>query len=208
MSRQLIWDLPVRIGHWTLVLAVGLAWASAESEQWRLVHLSAGAAAMAVVVFRVFWGFVGSQPARFAHFLKSPSAIWQEICAHLEGRHHARTSHTALGGCAVVAMLGLVSATAVTGALAYTDDTREWLAELHEALANGLLALAGAHIAATIGMSFVERQNLPLSMLTGRRKDAPAAGHTTQKPLAALMLTAWIVIAVWLARWLATSYAA
>jgi len=75
-NRALVWDLPTRLFHWTLVLLVALQYASGEfgwlDLQW---HVPAGYAALALLLFRAAWGFVGSDSARFAQFLRGPGAI-------------------------------------------------------------------------------------------------------------------------------------
>ena len=73
---QLVWDVPTRVFHWLLVLCVAGAWASAESERTKLIHLSFGYCAGALVLWRLVWGVVGSRYARFTDFVKSPAAAW------------------------------------------------------------------------------------------------------------------------------------
>ena len=63
-----IWDRPVRLFHWTLILLVALSYASGKSGAWS-VHFVSGYAILTLVLFRILWGFFGSENARFAHFL-------------------------------------------------------------------------------------------------------------------------------------------
>lgn len=197
-----IWDLPVRVGHWLLAASVAIAWLTAEQEAWRLVHIVAGATAGAMVLFRLLWGFVGSRSARFGAFLRGPAAAIAEARAHLAGRAEPRATHTVVGGWAAIGLLALALGAATTGILTYRFDEFEALAEIHEALAESLLALIAVHLAGVLVMSLLERQNLPRSMLTGRANAAPAA-EVRAHPLAALTLLAWCAAAVWLLlRWL------
>lgn len=191
-----IWDLPVRIGHWALAASVAIAWLTAEQEAWRLVHIVAGSVAGAVVLFRLLWGFVGSRSARFRTFVRSPAAAVAELRDHLAGHAAPRATHTVIGGWAVIGLLGLALGAATTGVLNYRYDEIEALAELHEALAEGLLALIVVHLGGVMVMSLLERQNLPRSMLTGRAT-APAGAEVRNYPLAALTLIGWTTAIVW-----------
>ncbi len=191
-----IWDLPVRIGHWALAASVAIAWLTAEQEAWRRVHIVAGGVAGAVVLFRLLWGFVGSRSARFRTFVRSPAAAIAELRGHLAGHAAPRATHTVIGGWAVIGLLGLALGAASTGVLNYRFDEIEALAELHEALAEGLLALIVVHLGGVMVMSLLERQNLPRSMLTGRAT-APAGTEVRNHPLAALTLIAWTTAIVW-----------
>jgi cytochrome b len=75
MNRVRVWDVPVRVFHWLLVLSFAGAWLSAESERWRLLHVTLGYTVAGLVAFRLVWGLVGTTPARFASFVRGPSAV-------------------------------------------------------------------------------------------------------------------------------------
>ena len=117
-SRLHVWDVPTRLFHWTLMLLVVLQFASGEfgwlDLQW---HLYTGYATLALLLFRVLWGLVGSDSARFASFLRGPMATWQ----YLRGGERVTCTHNPLGGWGVVLMLVLLFAIALTG-LASSDD--------------------------------------------------------------------------------------
>ena len=67
-----IWDLPVRVFHWTLVIGIGFMWFSAETGGlWMDWHMRAGIFLLALVLFRIVWGLMGSDTARFSRFVKS-----------------------------------------------------------------------------------------------------------------------------------------
>ncbi|HZV53968.1 MAG TPA: cytochrome b/b6 domain-containing protein, partial [Rhodocyclaceae bacterium] len=72
--RILVWDLPVRLGHWLMAGGFAVAWLTGESEEWRLMHVLAGGTVVGVALFRLLWGIVGSRYARFGNFVKSPRA--------------------------------------------------------------------------------------------------------------------------------------
>ena len=75
MQKILVWDWPVRIGHWLMAAGFALAWLTAESESLRLVHVLAGATVVAIAAFRLLWGLVGTRHARFADFVHGPRAV-------------------------------------------------------------------------------------------------------------------------------------
>ena len=75
MTRILVWDWPVRLGHWLLAGGFALAWLTAERESLRLVHIAAGGTVLAVAAFRLLWGILGTRHARFAAFLRGPAAV-------------------------------------------------------------------------------------------------------------------------------------
>ncbi len=73
---MLVWDAPVRVFHWLLVLCFAGAWMTADSERLRLAHITLGYTMAALVGFRVIWGLVGTRYARFAGFVRGPRAAW------------------------------------------------------------------------------------------------------------------------------------
>lgn len=163
-ERVKVWDAPLRLFHWALVVAVALAFLSSEEDsalnQW---HVLAGWVAGILIVFRLVWGFVGGEHSRFSDFVR-PS----RIAAHLSGLSRGRTEpslgHNPLGAVSVVILLVLVAATVWTGAFG-----GEGAEDLHEVIAWTLLAMVGLHIAAVIAMSLLERENLVRAMVTGKK---------------------------------------
>ena len=71
--RVLVWDAPVRVFHWLMVLSFAGAYLTAESERWRLLHVTLGYTMAGLVVFRMLWGLVGTRHARFASFVRGPA---------------------------------------------------------------------------------------------------------------------------------------
>jgi cytochrome b len=163
-----VWDPFVRLFHWSLVgLVVLNQWVLEEGES---PHEWAGYAAAALVLLRVAWGFVGTRHARFADFWPTPARLRAHLLAWRRGaRPPATAGHNPLGGLMMLALMALVLLLGFTGWLQGTD--RFWGSEavqdLHEALANGLLLLAGLHAAAALLMGRLERTRLVKAMFTG-----------------------------------------
>jgi cytochrome b len=190
--RLRVWDLPLRLFHWLLVAAILVTFLSSEDESalapW---HVPAGWVAAILIAFRLVWGFVGGEHARFADFLK-PGQIAQHIGSLLSGKPERSVGHNALGGIAIIALLGTV------GGVIYTGATMRGEAEggLHETLANVLLGLIAVHVIAVIAMSLLTRDNLISAFITGTKRADLHPGADDARPPAPLALPiAAIVIA-------------
>lgn len=165
-----VWDPFVRLFHWSLVGCVLLN--QFVLEEGETPHQWAGYIASALVLARVVWGFIGTRHARFADFFPTPARLVRHLKALRQGQHPAYAGHNPLGALMMLALMALVLALGVTGWLQGTDAFfgEEWLQELHEALANGLLIAAGVHAAAAIVMGRIERVNLVKAMVTGIKR--------------------------------------
>ena len=165
-----VWDLFVRLFHWSLVTCVILnLWVLEEGET---PHEWAGYTATGLVLARVVWGFVGSRHARFSDFFPTPGRVMAHVQALLRGEHPSSPGHNPLGALMMLALMALVLGLGLTGWLQGTDAYfgEEWLEELHEGLANTLLLLAGLHATAAIVMSRLEGVNLVRAMVTGKKE--------------------------------------
>src|SRR5262245_50714224 len=119
MQEIKVWDLLVRLLHWSLVAAVIGAWLTRDDEDPR--HIWLGYTALTIVAIRLVWGFVGTRHARFSDFLRSPratAAYLMTVIAHREPRH---VGHNPLGGWMIVALLATIAGICITGWL-YTTD--------------------------------------------------------------------------------------
>lgn len=165
-----VWDPLVRIGHWTLAACVLLSWATGEGSE--RLHEWLGYAAGAVVALRVVWGFSGPRHARFADFVHGPRATLAYARLMLLAREPRYLGHNPLGGWAIVALLVTVALTAASGWLYTTDEYWgvEWVGELHEGLADLLLALIALHLAGVALASWRHRENLVAALWHGRKR--------------------------------------
>lgn len=165
-----VWDPFVRIFHWGLVTCVVLN--QFVLEEGKTAHEWAGYTASALVLARLVWGFVGSRHARFSDFFPTPSRLAAHVRALRNGEHPAYLGHNPLGALMMLALMATVLALGVTGWMQTTDTFfgEEWLMELHEVLAHGLLIAAGLHAAAAIVMGRVERVRLVRAMVTGTKQ--------------------------------------
>ena len=199
-QRILVWDAPVRVFHWLMVLSFAGAYLTAESEQWRLVHVTLGYTMAGLVAFRVLWGLVGTRHARFSSFVRGPRAAARYLGALLRGRPEHHVGHNPAGALAIVALLLLAVAVTAAGWATYSEVGGEWLEELHEAAAKLMLLLVGVHVAAVVLSSWLHKDNLVGAMLSGRKPGRPEDGvRSAWRTVAALMLAA--VIGFWWTQW-------
>jgi len=201
MQKVLIWDWPVRIGHWLMAGGFCLAWLTAESESWRLVHVLAGATVFAVATFRLVWGFIGSRHARFEDFVGGPDSVRRYLVSLLRLRPDHHAGHNPAGGLAIVLLLLLGILSSLSGWMIYNDLGGHWLEELHEGLAATMLAVVLVHLAGVAAGSLLHHENLVAAMFTGRKQALPGEAIASVRPLAALFLLAWVALASW---WLAS----
>jgi cytochrome b len=210
LKRIRVWDLPTRLFHWSLVLAVSVAVATGlVGGDWMPVHGYAGLAIVGLVSFRLVWGVAGSAHARFLNFAPTPG----RLRAYFTGRWQGQ-GHNPLGALSVFALLALLAVQAVTGLLgndeiSFTgplarlveESTSLRLTGLHQQLAYVLLGFLALHVAAVLVYLAVRKTNLVKPMVTGW-KEVPgtAEGHGASASWPAL--AAALAVAV-----LATYYA-
>jgi cytochrome b len=182
------------------VLSFAGAWVTAESERFRLLHVTLGYTMAGLVAFRIVWGLVGSRHARFSSFVRGPRAVAAYLGSALRGRPEHHSGHNPAGALAIVALLILTLAAAASGWATYNEIAGDWLEEVHEAAANTMLFIVVLHVAAVITSSLLHRENLVRAMITGRKTGTPddeirRAWHT----VAVLMLAS--VLGFWWVQW-------
>lgn len=183
LERVKIWDAPVRITHWLLVILIAFSWWSGkEGGNAMTWHLWSGYTILTLVIFRIVWGFVGSSTARFASFVRGPGAVYSYL--KTVGRRGAtgHPGHNALGGWSVVLLILALALQTSTGLFANDDimtegplvryvskDLSDWLTSIHYYNFWVLLGLAGVHIAAVFFYLFYKSENLVAAMITGTK---------------------------------------
>lgn len=215
MARNLprtirVWDLPIRICHWCLPVAVAVLFVSAHTHAMDL-HALAGEAVLALVLFRLAWGFVGSQTARFRDFVVGPRGI----ADYLAGREPKSLGHNPIGALMVLALLGALLVLAVSGLFAddgifysgpLADRIGSALAvrigEFHVVGAYVLAGLVGVHVLATLWHLVWRKRNLIAPMLSGRMRVARGVAPPVFAglPLACGVFAAAVGVAVLLSR--------
>jgi cytochrome b len=199
-GKILVWDAPVRVFHALMLFSFAGAFLTAESERWRLAHVTLGYTLAGLVVFRLVWGLVGTRHARFASFVRSPVAVLNYFKALLKGKPEHHVGHNPAGAWAIVALLGLSAVVAVTGWAVYNAQGGDWLEGLHEGAANAMLGLVIIHVIGVLLSSFMHRENLIGAMVTGRKHGSAGSGvRSAWTSVAVLMLVA--ALGYWALQW-------
>jgi cytochrome b len=214
-GKVLVWDAPVRVFHWLMVASFAGAWLTAESERWRLLHLTLGYTMAGLVVFRIVWGLVGTRHARFSSFVRGPAAVLRHLGGLVQGRIDAEpdaghpsgpehsVGHNPAGAVAILGLLALTLVIAASGWATINDLGGEWLAEAHEFAAEAMLALVALHLGGVVLGSWQQRENLVGAMFSGYKTGRPEDGvRKAWRGLAALMAVA--VFGFWAWQWQAT----
>lgn len=202
-----VWDLPTRLFHWSLVVLVAVAWFTGEGEGGTAaIHRYSGEAIAGLIVFRLVWGFIGGEHARFSDFAAGPSVVVTHVRVLFSKAPARALGHNPLGGVAVFLLLLNVAAMVFTGLFSGGEENSGpfaglWglqLSEAHEALFRVLQALVVVHVLGVVIESWKARDALVPAMVTGvKRREAsePAMDARRAGPLA-LIVAAGLGIAV------------
>ncbi len=203
-----VWDLFVRVFHWTLVLSITVAAVTGYllGPSWLRLHIASASLAIALVVVRIVWGLLGPGPARFSSFVRAPAVLLHHLRELLDGRAPRHLGHNPLGGAMILALIGTILLLGLSGVMALGGALKSgplagWLpylagalsSELHSALAFGLMLLIGGHLAGVYFESRRTHENLAKAMVTGckeaRMNDALPPRRRAHPLLAALVST-------------------
>lgn len=216
-SRVYVWDIAVRLFHWTLLaLMIALVITGKYLDGAIELHATLGLITLALVLFRLMWGVVGSSYARFSQFVRGPGVVISYVRSLLARQFEFVAGHNPLGGWMVMLLLATILLQSLLGLfanddiifdgpLAYlvTKDTSDLLTGLHVDLFYVLLVLVALHVAAVIWYKLFKGENLLPAMFTGYKELPPrvqaenAAGGGILLPLILLTISAAVVY--WLA---------
>ena len=175
LKKIRVWDLPTRVFHWLFAIVIIGALITINLDETEL-HAKFGYAAFVLVTFRIIWGFVGPQHARFSSFVPSIA----QVKAFIKHPVYDQLGHNPLGALSVIAILFIILLQATTGL--FTDDeiifqgplshlvsstVASFLTGVHEVNSNLIYALVGLHFAAIFYYQKVKKENLIKPMLTG-----------------------------------------
>jgi cytochrome b len=177
-----LWDLPVRVIHWSFVLLMPALWWSAESGDLTL-HKQLGLVMLWLLLFRIFWGFAGSSTSRFSQFVKGPAAVFNYLRSLRQKETSPVLGHNPLGGWSVLALLCVLTTQASIGLFAQdvdgiesgplshfvSYDMADAARGLHHLIFNLIMLLVIIHLAAILFYSVVKRETLIRPMITGKK---------------------------------------
>jgi cytochrome b len=214
MRPMKVWDLPVRLFHWALVALILASWVTQYLDRMNL-HMWIGECTLTLLLFRVVWGFIGSDTARFTRFLRSPAAALQHL-AHLRRREPDREiGHNPAGGWMVLVILALIGVQTGTGLFSNDDgnnegplmhlvgkDQSDRLSHIHHLNFMAIEAVIVLHVLAIVAYAVLKRQNLVRPMVTGTKlMPGDAAAPRLVNPLWALLtLAVAFGVVVWVVK--------
>jgi cytochrome b len=201
LKRVYVWDSGVRAFHWLLVGCLLGSWLTAEygvlDLEW---HFRFGYAALGLIVFRVLWGFLGNQHARFASFVRSPRVGFRYARELMKPDHAPQPGHNPLGGWSVIALLLVVAIQAITGLMSTDDifldgplakyvstDTVSLMTRIHAININVLYALIALHLSAVLFHVVIKREALIRAMFSGYQRVVKTATDASPTAWARLL---------------------
>ncbi|HTS52137.1 MAG TPA: cytochrome b/b6 domain-containing protein [Burkholderiales bacterium] len=201
-----VWDIPVRVFHWSLVALIIVSFTTAQiGGNAMRIHELSGFTILTLVLFRVLWGLFGSTHARFSDFVRRPRHAIEYARALRRGQPAFYAGHNPLGGWMIVALLLCLLLQAGTGLFANDDimtegplydwvskRTSDLLSEIHEVNFYVLAVLIALHVAAAFYYLWGKRENLILPLFTGR-KHLPRAHDVPASRAAPLWLAALLL---------------
>lgn len=210
-SLRKVWDLPVRLFHWSLVAALAGAYVTNKlGASYFWLHLFFGYVTIVLVVFRIIWGFVGTRHARFVHFVEGPRGVLRYMSALGRGRQTRYVGHNPLGALMVLTLLTLLGAQAALGlfgddeiynagplAALVSKEQSLFLTSLHRKLFYVILAALALHVGAVMSHVAFKKEPLLGAMIHGAKPGklvSPDEAIESSKVLRALFLLTSIVI--------------
>ncbi len=180
-QKHLIWDLPLRIFHWSFAFTILACWYTSEQEGEMVErHMQLGYVALTLIVFRILWGVIGPKHARFSQFIPSANTLINYL--HPKKVSKATPGHNPLGALMVVLMIVLITLQAVSGLFINDDifssgpyygsignDLEKIMAFIHHNVFDFMIAAIALHIAAIAYYWRIKKQNLVLPMITGKK---------------------------------------
>jgi cytochrome b len=216
-----VWDLPVRLFHWLLVLVMITSYLSVSFADGKLagqlmkLHIWSGEAALFLLIFRVIWGAIGSDTARFVRFIRAPHEALLHLKHFRDRGEDNQIGHNAAGGWMVLIMLLLLAAQVATGLFSNDDgssegplaalvskDTSDLFSTLHSVNFNFLMLAAVLHVVAIALYARLKGQDLVTPMLTGKKRLPAATPAPAMAPSWMALLS--IIVAgglTWLVVW-------
>lgn len=175
-----VWDLPLRAFHWLLVISFAIAYLT--EDDLLTIHVWAGYFVFALLIFRLFWGFIGNKYSKFSTFLCNPSESYRYVKELVSSKAKRYIGHNPAGAAMIMLLLTSLLITTLTGFAVYgadqnagplsfigSDYEKLW-EEAHELFANFSLLLVFIHIVGVAIESYIHKENLARSMVSGYKK--------------------------------------
>ena len=203
-----VWDAPTRLFHWAIVLLLVVSWATAKTDRMQL-HFLSGETILALLIFRIAWGFAGSDTARFRNFLRSPIAGLRHLSGITRREPDNEIGHNAAGGWMVLVLLAALAAQVGTGLFSNHDDMinqgpladhvskalSDRISAVHHLTFTLILVAVALHILTVLAYAVLKRQDLVRPMITGKKR-MPAAMRAPRMASSLLALALLVMAAM------------
>ncbi len=176
-----VWDAPIRLFHWLVTVLLAAAYATWRLN-WMYWHGRVGEALLALLLFRLLWGFFGSETARFSRFVASPQIALEHLRYAMLREPDRQIGHNPAGGWMVLLLIALLLAETLTGLYVANDiadvgplteivpaPAANAIEAAHAVLWDILFAAIVLHIAAIAAYAAVKGQNLLRPMIVGTK---------------------------------------
>lgn len=194
MRNQLVYDLPTRLFHWLFaglfIIAFGIAKILDDDSPIYAYHSLAGIMLVFLVIWRIVWGFLGTDFARFSSFKLHPKKLILYFKGVLVGQSERSLGHNPASSWAAIFMMVMVIGLGTTGYLMTTGVDKEIYEEFHELFANGFFLVVILHIAGVILHTIRHREAIGLSMIDGKKMATSdrQRGISSSRPAVAAVL--------------------
>lgn len=176
-----VWDLPIRIFHWLLVVGFFVAYLT--EDELLTLHVWAGYLVLGLLIFRLFWGFVGNDYARFSNFLCGPAKSFSYVKDAIALKSKRYLGHNPAGAAMIALLIISLFMTVISGLVVYAADqnlgplagivgssNEKFWEEAHEIAANFTLLLVFVHVVGVAFESVIHNENLAKAMWNGYKK--------------------------------------
>ena len=182
-TKKLIWDFPLRIFHWLLVFSVFGSILTGKFSNFQL-HEKFGLNIIALLIFRIIWGFIGGETSKFTYFVKGPKSVIISLNNIIYKNNTKYIGHSAIGGWATIVLLGFLFAISITGSFSSDDvlfdgpflhffpEISEIFTKTHNFIEPFLYILLFLHFSIMLVYYFWLKRNLVAPMITGKSYEA------------------------------------
>lgn len=195
-EKILVWDLPVRIFHWLLVIgfiaAASIALIGGDDSSYFSYHAIIGLTLFFMVILRLIYGVIGSKYARFDSFAFSPKALGQYLKQTLTGESFKFIGHNPGSAYAIYTMLAILIGIGITGIM--LGQGNESVEEIHETLVYVMIAAVAIHIFGVLFHTIRHRENIATSMIHGYKEGNISESINSSRPITAVVLVAIIAL--------------
>lgn len=211
-KKLLVWDLPVRLFHWLLVISLLGAWYTSDGERDLLnYHLKIGYFILGLILFRIIWGIFGTKYALFSQFIPTRHELICYLQKLKQKPNYNTIGHNPLGGLMVVLMLSLVLSQAISG-LFMNDDiftsgpyyesvsssVQKFMSLIHHNVFDVIIIISILHISAICYYLLVKKINLIVPMFTGYKSSDNEKNSSIKSSKLLLSFVVILVVVVFL----------